>query len=88
MLHRHVEQLLGKTLLRDAIVDDHGLARHLWTVVGVGLLRGHVQPEVGVPLDLLVSQLDGQLAYGEKKQLGMLSSKFRLYLSLLHRQAC
>ena len=44
-------------LLRDRVVDDHGLAADLWAIVGLGELGGHVQPEVAVPLHLFVSQL-------------------------------
>ena len=45
-------------LLRDRVVDDHGLAADLWAIVGFGELGGHVQPKVAVPLHLFVSQLD------------------------------
>jgi hypothetical protein len=35
--------------------------------VRVGELGRHVEAEVGVPLDLLVTELDGKLACGNKE---------------------
>jgi hypothetical protein len=45
--------------LSDSVVDDGGLACHLWAVVGVAELGGEVEPEVRVPINLLVSKLEG-----------------------------
>ena len=71
-------------LLCDRVVDDHGLAADLGSIVGLGELGGHVQPEVAVPLHFLVPQLYS-LAPGS---LQVAAPAFELFLEALPRKAC
>lgn len=58
MSHGDTQKLLCEPLLSDTVVDDAGLARYLRAIVRVRQLAGEVQTEVGIPLNLLVSELD------------------------------
>ena len=46
-------------LLRDRVVDDDGLASHLRPILRVWQLGAHVQPEIVIPVNLLVTELNG-----------------------------
>eukprot|EP00968_Pinguiococcus_pyrenoidosus_P001316 scaffold58_cov256-Pinguiococcus_pyrenoidosus.AAC.11 len=56
--HHHVEQLVGETHQRDAVVDEHRLAHDLRAVPGVAQLGREEQLEAVVPVDDLVAQAD------------------------------
>ena len=46
-------------LQRDRVVDNYGLASHLRSILRVRQLGAHVQSEVVIPVNLLVTKLNG-----------------------------